>query len=198
MSTSGNLSYEEIKRKLKSPIPNEMISTKKQGGAIIRFVNVTDLKDLMDERCGVNHWESRVSDFKQIADLLVMTVSIIVQASDGNYVHDGTGQEVAVNFKGFGDPASNAYAQAYRRACEGHGLGRELWRLELSEEQWNLPSAEDQIKQLHAEMKRLGKVESNAALYYTNQRVDLFGEMTFGEAKKALDHLITLKTPTKK
>lgn len=191
------LNYAEIKLKLKEPISEKVISTKKQGGTTIRFVNVTDIKDLLDERLGANHWESRVSDFKQIGDFIVMTVSISINAADGVYTHEGTGHEKA-NHSGFGDLASNSYAQAFRRAAEGHGLGRELWRLELSDEQWNLPATADQIADLHNHKKRLGKEESKMTLYYTKDRVELFGEMTVGEADTALKNLVTMKTPAKK
>lgn len=143
--------YKEIQTALKMPIEAKFISDRKQGGATIKYVSVTDLKDILDSRLGDNVWESSVKSCQQIGDSFVMIVSLTVHCSDGAYCHDGTGHE-SVNHRGFGDLATNAFAQGFRRACESHGLGRELWRLELSDEQKDLDRI-GKIKQRIVEVK---------------------------------------------
>ncbi len=67
-----------------------------------------------------------------------------------------------VDKEGYGDPASNGYAQAVRRAAESHGLGRELWRLELSDEQKEIvredgkPDLKIRIKKAQKAIEELG------------------------------------------
>ncbi len=65
--------------------------------------------------------------------------------------------------RGYGDTASNAYAQGLRRAAESHGLGRELWRMELSDEQKEIArESEPKAKPLREQMiERIGLIKSN-------------------------------------
>lgn len=183
--------YGEIKKRLRAKIPDKMISHKPVKNQQIPYVNVTDIKDLLDERVGADHWDSvRVSDCVA-GDTYICWVRIRIHAQDGIFEQDGVGDENLV-VKGYGSVSTNAYAQAFRRAAEGHGLARELWRGELSEEQMHQPATADQVQALHQQVKRLGKTEESAAKYYTKNRVDLFGEMTQDEAERALQHLKTL------
>lgn len=124
--------YYELKANLAVPIRPEFISQKQKGwdkktnqAILIDYVNVTDLKDQLDERVGV--WTSEVISTTVTAAELLVVVRITIHASDGAFSQDGTGAEW-LGHTGFGDTYSNAYAQAFRRACEGHGLGRALWR----------------------------------------------------------------------
>lgn len=125
-------SYEAVKERLCQPVPRELIRQReagrdRQGNAIyVDYINVTDYKDLLDERVGT--WEAVVAEFKQISESLCVVVKLIIHTDDGAFAQDGTGIESIAEFSGYGDPFSNAYAQAFRRACEGHGLSRELWR----------------------------------------------------------------------
>jgi hypothetical protein len=129
---SPAVSYYLLKANLALPIPAQMITQKQKGWdkernepVLIDYVNVTDLKDLLDERVGV--WTAHVLSYQQIGYELCVVVRLSIYASDGIFSSDGTGVN-NVDHKGFGDTFSNAYAQAFRRACEGHGMGRELWR----------------------------------------------------------------------
>lgn len=120
-----NLAYVEICTNLQHPTPRQLISEKKLSGRSIDFVNITDVKDLLDTRGGI--WTSEIRDFRQIGMELLMVVRITIHAIDGQFSHDGTGV-CEVDHGGFGDTFSNAYAQAFRRSAESHGLCRELWR----------------------------------------------------------------------
>lgn len=56
-----------------------------------------------------------------------VALRLTIFAKDRNVFMDGNGHE-DLPFKGFGDPFSNAYAMAFRRAAEGHEFARTLWR----------------------------------------------------------------------
>jgi hypothetical protein len=119
------MKYAEIKQLLQAEVPAKYIKTRQQGGATIEYINVTDYKTLLDERAGI--WTSDVKDFKEIGGAICVTVEIAIHADDGVYRHTGTGLEsLATN--SYGDFFSNAFAQGFRRACESHGLSRELWQ----------------------------------------------------------------------
>lgn len=159
----NDLTYAEIKKKLKAPIDKKFISHKTQGGAKIAFVNITDIKDILDTRTEGGHWEAVIKNLLTAGDDLVMIVSLIIHASDGAFIQDGTGVE-KLSLRGYGDIASNAYAQGLRRAAESHGLGRELWRDELSDEQKEIvresaqPTLADRIKNAKAAIENLGGI----------------------------------------
>ncbi len=155
------LTYGELKLRLKRPIDQKFITYKTQGGAKIAFVNITDIKDLLDERINPNHWEAIVKSTIVAGETLLMVVSLIIHAEDGVYCQDGTGIE-KTTLKGYGDLGSNSYAQGLRRAAESHGLGRELWRMELSDEQKEMvrenskPPLAERIKNISKAIVDLG------------------------------------------
>lgn len=134
MLTDTLPTYREIKLKLGELVPARLISHRKATRAAnspeIDYININDYKDLLDFRAGV--WESTIVDFKQIGESLCVNVRISIHASDGVFHQDGSGIE-PLSAGGYGDAFSNSYAQAFRRACEGHGLSRELWRSDESE-----------------------------------------------------------------
>lgn len=179
--------YGDIKKRLRAQIPTEFISTKTKGtNDKIRYVNVTDAKDLLDDRVGAANWDAQVVRDSVVGKFYIIIVRIRIVADDGIFNQDGTGHE-KIDCSSYGDVASNAYAQAFRRAAEGHGLARELWRGELSEEQLNTPATDEQIKALHARAAALARTESAIALHYSGKRTELFGDLTIAEANVALN-----------
>lgn len=124
------MNYAEIKKELRKPIPANLISSrpsysKGEQVGTIEFVNVTDYKELLDERAGV--WTAQVNEFKQVGNSLCLILRLSIHADDGVFSQDGTGIE-PIDTDSYGDPFSNAYSQGLRRACESHGLSRELWK----------------------------------------------------------------------
>lgn len=196
----NELTYAEIKKRLREPIPEKLLSNKPVGRddsrRTITYVNVTDCKDLLDERVGNGYWDATFVHDNVAGELYICWVKIRIHALDGIFDQDGVG-DCSFNRGGFGSASTNAYAQAFRRAAEGHGLARELWRGELSEEQKNSPATTAQIASLHTEIERLGKEELGAAQFYTHGRVELFGDMTQDEAVVAIIEMRKLKTPAK-
>lgn len=122
------------------PIAPDMLSQKPVGKKddprkkFIDYVEITDLKDLLDERCGLNYWETKFIKSEIVGQRYIVWIELIITCDDGSFSQIGNGEE-QMSGAMFGDPASNAFAQAMRRAGSLHGLGRELWRKELSEQQ---------------------------------------------------------------
>lgn len=192
-------SYVELLEKLRKPIEPKRLSTKIISGDKIPFVNITDCKDILDERIGGHRWESSIKSC-QLTDVgCSVVVEIRVHSSDGMFAHDGTGFAKASVY--YGDPPSNAYAQAFRRALEGFGFCRELWRQELSEEQQSSIATTEQVAELHELLDELNnliiendtggeqRTETAVASHYSDGNAELFGEMMYLDAVKATDGL---------
>lgn len=119
----------EMLAALRAPVPRELISQKDTGGRGFQadYVNVTDRKDLLDERLGAGNWSALVDRTDCTPDLYIIIVRMTIFGSDYSIAQDGTGTET-LEGRHYGDIASNAYAQAFARACESFGFARELWR----------------------------------------------------------------------
>lgn len=197
------MKYIEIKNALKEPVSQDLISHLSKGGASIPFINVTDYKDLLDDRTG-GMWEAQILDYKQIGNELCVTVRLFIHADDGIFSQDGNGLE-KVDFSGYGDTFSNAYAQAFRRACESHGLSRELWRKEehetkpanVSRPQSNGTGkiTEKQEKFIFDLCNQTNSLSPKVASHFSNNRTDKVEDLTFAEASKAIEGL-KAKLPT--
>jgi hypothetical protein len=135
-------SKQELAARLAVPIDARLVN-KKEG---VDFINITTMKDILDARCGKFNWHVQIVPNPQptigvewtgkaavAGAIYTMIVSLGVRYLDEDgdpvwaYQH-GTGTERLYGSKIFGDPLTNAYAQAVRRAAESHGLARELWR----------------------------------------------------------------------
>lgn len=125
----------ELVARLTRPIPERLID-RKTDKSQADFVNITTMKDLLDAACGHANWRATVERVDCPGNHLGMIVRLWVayDGGDGQEVwlwQDGTGHEVTDNPKIYGDPWTNAYAQALRRAAESFGMARELWRGEV-------------------------------------------------------------------
>lgn len=119
----------EMLAALRAPVPRELVSKKDtgSGGFQADYINITDQKDLLDDRIGAGNWSSEVVRTDSMPDLYIMMVRVTIYGSDESCFHDGTGVD---DGRGYGDIASNSFAQGFKRACESFGLARELWRNE--------------------------------------------------------------------
>jgi hypothetical protein len=128
-AATGYNTYSEIVTAIRQPIPSDKIRYRKQKDTDIAYLDITDCKDLMDQRAGV--WSSEVVSLQQLGSQCVAVVRVSIHTKEGIVSHDGTGYE-QIDRESYGDTASNAYAQAFKRACESFGLARELWRREVA------------------------------------------------------------------
>lgn len=126
----SDLTLREMLEALAQPLPAHLIKTKNTGDYQAEYVNVTDLKDLADQRIGSGSWETFIEEAFQASEQFILIVKITVTGSDGKSCsHIGTGFEFIEDIK-YGDTSSNAYAMGIKRCFESFGLGRQLWRKE--------------------------------------------------------------------
>jgi hypothetical protein len=118
------LTYAQIRNNLLQPTPKNLIRTVNKKGSP-PYVNVTDIKDLLDKRAGV--WECKNIHVQVVGNQCITSVDVVIHAIDGSYTQSNSGME-DVDHDQFGNTATNSFAQAFRRACEGHGLCRDMWR----------------------------------------------------------------------
>jgi hypothetical protein len=123
---------EECVARLIRPVPSKLISQKPDKSKA-DYINITTVKDLLDVACGRGNWQAEVIQALPIPPNhlgLILRLTIFT-ADRGPVYQDGTGHEVTDKPSIYGDPLTNAYAQALRRAAESFGMARELWRREV-------------------------------------------------------------------
>lgn len=123
---------EECIARLIRPIPSKLISQKPDKSKA-DYINITTVKDLLDVACGRGNWQAEVIQTLPIPpNHLGLILRLTIYTADrGPVYQDGTGHEVTDKPSIYGDPLTNAYAQALRRAAESFGMARELWRREV-------------------------------------------------------------------
>jgi hypothetical protein len=114
---------------LAEPFEPQDHKTKRQGGQNITFVDVHRYKERLNLVVGPHGWESAVR-FDVVGGKLIATVRLTVLG----VTKENVGDEVEVpelnergNEKIVGSPATNSYAQAFKRACSDFGLGDYLY-----------------------------------------------------------------------
>jgi len=115
----------EILQALKAPLPQGALATRKQGGQNITYVPWYNVAELLDRHAP--GWQWQVVSVQVCGNHLVLVGRLIVPTADGPIVREATGSEL-LEVSGYGDPASNAEAMAFRRAAAKFGLGLYLYR----------------------------------------------------------------------
>ena len=119
----------EIYADLKKDIPARLIETKDTGKFTADFVPHYTIRDMLDHFAPGWEWTETPHLFDGKI-YLTGALTIVGLDEDGNvtkHTREATGNEDST-VGGFGDPSSNASAQALRRAAMSHGLGRNLWK----------------------------------------------------------------------
>jgi hypothetical protein len=106
--------------KLRERIPESLISTRQQGGANIRYIEWHAAADLLDERAP--GWTSEIKEVGSVAGKIFVRVAMTIEG----VTRENIGYEDEKS-SGYGDPFSNAYAMAFKRAAALFGLGRHLY-----------------------------------------------------------------------
>ena len=113
----------EILSDLKKPLDRRFIKTKTLKGNKIDFIPWYTLTRLMDYFAPGWDWKVTTSfDGNRVCVMGQLTL----KAAEGDFTRSATGNEFS-EVEHFGDPYSNAEAQAFRRACGRFGLGLALW-----------------------------------------------------------------------
>ena len=110
----------EIVRNLCERVPAHVIKTRKQGGTSISYITWHDACDLLDERSP--GWECRITAQGSEAGKVFVRVALTIEG----ITRENIGYEEEEK-SGYGDPFSNAFAMALKRAAALFGLGRHLY-----------------------------------------------------------------------
>lgn len=112
------MSHEEMQENLNEEFPDEVVTQKDAGhGTMVDFVPwhqyVRRLNNLAP-----GQWDARVSKLETAGGKLLMVVNVTIKGA----TRTGTGTAKADKDK-WGGAHSEAFSQAFRRACAMHGLG---------------------------------------------------------------------------
>ena len=124
--TLGKRQWQDICSDLAQPIPARLIEQKKQGGARIDFCPWYRTQKILNHYTR-GHWEWHCALDSSVPGLLIARGTLTIHAADASYSRMATGNEVTDNDRMYGDPASNAEAQAFKRACARFGLGLHMY-----------------------------------------------------------------------
>lgn len=118
----------DILADLAKPIPERHLRTKKQGGATLTFCPWYRTQKILDHYTR-GFWEMEVTSVQTTEERLVVVVRLSIHAAEGIVAREATGTEL-LSVTAYGDPSSNAEAQAFKRACARFGLGLHLYEKE--------------------------------------------------------------------
>ena len=126
----GSLYFKEFRRPLieimsdlRKPISQRFMKHKTIKSQKISFVSWYDLNRLMDFYAPGFEWNINTSfDGTKVCVIGELTI----KAAEGDFTRSATGNENS-DLDAYGDPYSNAEAQAFRRSCARWGLGLHLW-----------------------------------------------------------------------
>ena len=113
----------EILTDLRKPIAPRFLKHKMVGGRKITFVSWYQLNRLMDFYAP--GWELELNTSFDGTKVCVIG-QLTIKAQEGDFTRSATGNENS-DLDSYGDPYSNAEAQAFRRCCARWGLGLHLW-----------------------------------------------------------------------
>ena len=120
----GSRTLAEILRDLREPIRAKYLRKKDAGKYKVDYVHHTTIRDLLDYFAPGWEWSTTLFS---VDGKVYVTGTLTIVGSDGRISRDGIGNEDS-GVDSWGDPSSNADAQALRRAAMAMGLGRDLWR----------------------------------------------------------------------
>ena len=118
----------DILTDLAKPVPQRHVQQKRQGGARIDFVTWYRTQMILDHYTR-GYW-SQDTYITMSDGYAVARCSITVHGADKTLTRTATGSEALaehVKGKAYGDPTSNAEAQAFKRACARFGLALHLY-----------------------------------------------------------------------
>ena len=121
MVNKPDLGWRVILRKLSRELPEELVKQRKQGTAMLDYIEWSTAADILDDI--VPEWQQYIKDVKIVGDRVAVTVSITV---DG-ITRENIGFE-ELDTSSYGDPFSNAFAMAFKRCAAMFGVGRHLYK----------------------------------------------------------------------
>lgn len=122
----------EIICDLKKPVARRHLRERTQGGKLIFYLSWSTACKYMD--LYANGWFSEIRKTEVIGGKLVMTVRVSIPAKEGLIWREDCGSEDE-DKDNYGDAATNAAAQAMKRAFAKFGLGQYLYELTRDDEE---------------------------------------------------------------
>lgn len=114
----------EILSDLRKEIPASMLKTKTLKGSAITYISWYKAVDILD--WFAPGWSHEIRAVNGAGQQTVVVARIIISAEEGYFHREATGIEDD-DHDGYGDTASNASAQALKRAAAMWGLGKYLY-----------------------------------------------------------------------
>lgn len=122
--TKTNPTLNEIIEGLKKDPAPRHLRTRKQGKTEITYMPWAYICDYLDHYAPGWSWTIKVYE---VGERLVIDGRLTVHGSDGSRTRSSTGSE-KLGVEHYGDSATNAEAQALRRAACKFGFCRTLWQ----------------------------------------------------------------------
>lgn len=123
-SMPGEWSLKQIQTALSRPLPQSLLSTRRQGGKDLTYISWHTANKILDKYCPGWAWE--ITKLELTDSRIFMVGSLSIPTADGLIVRCATGTEL-LDCSSYGDPSSNAESMAFRRACARFGLGLYLY-----------------------------------------------------------------------
>jgi hypothetical protein len=124
---------------LKERVPDSYIKQRKQGGNTLSYVAWYNACDLLDERAP--GWSCEIRQVGEIDGKVFMRVAVTV---DG-VTRENIGYEDE-DMKGYGDPFSNSFGMALRRAAALFGIARHLYDKDDRPAPQRVPARVEQVQ----------------------------------------------------
>ena len=141
--------FRKILQELTKELPSDVVKTRKQGGAELSYIEWFTAADYLD-RLAID-WSSKVESVHVAGGNVIVVVSITI---DG-VTRSNVGLE-PLDTSSYGDPASNSFAMAFKRAAALFGLARHLYHKDAPEGQETPGKATPVPKEVRAD----GKLEA--------------------------------------
>ena len=137
----GFRSWADIHNDLSKDVPQRLIKTRKQAGQTLSYIEWTTAVKLLDFYAP--GWSGEVTHIVQSEGMIVISYRITIPTSDGPVSRSATGAEFTTHvdksvyaenramyptrFTSYGEPATIAEAQAFKRAAAKLGIGLHLY-----------------------------------------------------------------------
>lgn len=120
----GEWELSAIIHQLSKPLPESMLSSRKQGNKQILFIPWYRVVKILNKYAP--GWEWSITSLQTTPDRLFLIGRLSIPTADGIKFREATGTET-LKEGGYGDPSSNAESMSFRRCAAKFGLGLYLY-----------------------------------------------------------------------
>jgi Protein of unknown function (DUF1071) len=133
-STIGEWRLDQIIATLSRPLPNSLLSQRKQGKVMLTYIPWHEANRILDKYAP--GWTWQIMQTHLSSDRIFVVGRLTITTQEGTVYRDATGTEELKEMDSktgeireltYGDPSSNAESMAFRRAAARFGLGLYLY-----------------------------------------------------------------------